>query len=62
MEVKKVSKNVEDVILDTKKPSKIEVYDIKIEAPDSMEPGSEIEEKYLKHLKEKYSKDKDDCQ
>lgn len=57
MEFKKVSKNVEDVILDTKRPSKVEYYDIKVEPPDKMEPGSDIEEKYLKHLKEKYAKE-----
>lgn len=59
MEVRKVSKHIEDLILATKKKSsKIEYYDIKIEAPDHMEPGSKLEEKYLKHLKEKYFNEK----
>ena len=57
MKIKEKSKQIEDIILDKNDSSKIECFEIPVITPDSIEPGSKLEFRYLHYLVQKYSKD-----
>lgn len=46
----------EEILIDVKKhPQKIECYSIQIKTPKKIKPGSDIEERYLNYLVNKYA-------
>ena len=50
------SKKVEKFFIKKSCLSKTECFDIPIKTPEKIIPGSEMEERYLKHLIRKYAK------
>jgi hypothetical protein len=58
MENKQDSGKSEHVFLQGDHHSKLDCYDIVVKTPEKIEPGSKMEQRYLKYLMRKYSTDK----